>query len=166
MVRCPAVGRAVALALLAVLLTAATGCVGSGKTARAEVIEPLPAGITVVHDVSMGCRDGESGFDYRYVIVGPTDDLSAGGPLLRSLRDRGFYHSIGLRDDLPWVTVGYQMSDYPLRAELGLLSGYLTDPVNRQGPPVDSIPLEVRNQADHYVLIAMRPTDFACTTPL
>jgi hypothetical protein len=161
--------RSIRYLLLAVLLATVTltaGCVGSGKTASTEVIEPLPEGMSVVSDVTMGCRDGESGFDYRFLVVGPTTDLSAGGALLTTLRERGFYHSISIPDDLPWMTVGYQMKDYPLRAEIGPLAKYLADPVPRQGPAVDSLPAAVRAQPDRYVLIAMRPTDFGCATPL
>ncbi len=152
------------LALTAILLAA--GCVGSGKTARSATLEPLPDGMSIVADITMGCRDGESGFDYRFVVIGPTSDLSNGGRLLTTLRDRGFYHSIAIPDDLPWMTVGYQMKEYPLRAEIGPLPKYLANPVAREGPPVDSLPAQVRAHPDEYVLIAMRPTDFGCTTPL
>ena len=152
------------VSVLAVVLAA--GCVGSGKVARTSELGPLPKGVRVVTDVTTGCREGESGFDYRFVVLAGTGDLTAGGPLLRALRANGFYHSIGLPDDLPWTTVGYQNERYPLRAELGPLRGYLDDPRPHQGPDPASIPSEVRDDPDNGVLVAMRPTDFACTTPL
>jgi hypothetical protein len=153
---------------LVVLLTVilATACVGSGKTARTESLEPLPDGLSVVSDITMGCREGESGFDYRFLVIGKTNDLSPSGPLQVSLLNHGFYHSILIPDDLPWVSIGYQNAKYPLRAEIGLLSRYLNRPLPYQGPNPESLPLEVRAQADQYLLIAMRPTDFACATPL
>src|SRR5438552_484423 len=100
------------IALLVATLLVASSCVGSGKTARTQSIEPLPAGISVVSDVTMGCREGESGFDYRFIVIGKTNDVSAGSVFLTSLRNHGFYHSIGLADDLPWVSVGYQNETY------------------------------------------------------
>lgn len=148
------------------LLMLAAGCVGSGKTARAQSIEPLPDGMRIASDTTMGCRDGESGFDYRFVVVGPVDSLTAGSPLLTTLRARRFYHSVGIAGDLPWVSVEYQHDDFPLRAEIGMLDHYLADPVARQGPDPASIPADVRADAEHWAVIAMRPTDFACTTPL
>lgn len=158
--------RPVALLLVTVLALIATACVGSGKTARAQSIEPLPPGIEIFTDVTMGCREGESGFDYRFLVVGKTSDLSNSSPLLTTLRAHGFYHSDGIAEDLPWITVGYQNEKYPLRAELGSLHTYLANPRARQGPDPASIPAEIRAQSDQYVLIAMRPTDFLCTTPL
>jgi hypothetical protein len=152
---------------LAALLTwAAVGCVGSGKVASLSDIEPLPPGVHVVLDVSMGCRDGESGFDYRFLVLAGAPDLSFSGPLPRSLRANDFYHSIGLADDLPWITVGYQHRHIPLRAELGSLERYLAAPVKHQGPDPASLPAEVRDHPADAVLVALRPTDFLCTTPL
>jgi hypothetical protein len=161
--RRPAAG-ALALALAAAVV--ATGCMGSGKIARASALEPLPAGVRVAVDVSTGCRGGESGFDYRFVVLTGTSDLSTNGPLLRALRANGFYHSIGLADDLPWITVGYQHADYPLRAELGFLRRYLDDPVPHRGPDPAALPAELRDDPDGAVLVALRPTDFTCDTPL
>ena len=43
---------------------------------------------------------------------------------------------------------------------------YLDDPVPHTGPPVDTIPQSVRDDAENYVLIALRPSDFQCHTPL
>jgi hypothetical protein len=155
---------------LAVLMTAiavlAGGCIGSGKVARASDLGALPAGVHVAHDVSMGCRDGESGFDYRFVVLTGTTDLSSNSPLLRALRANGFYHSVGLADDLPWITVAYQDRSIPLRAELGYLRTYLDRPAPRQGPDPASLPAEIRNQPSDALLVALRPTDFGCTTPL
>jgi hypothetical protein len=160
------IGRVGVVAAAVVLAMASGGCVGSGKVARASEIEPLPDGLRIVTDVSEGCRDGESGFDYRFVVVTGTNDLSTNGRLLSALRAQGFYHSIGLADDLPWITVGYQRSDYPLRAEMGPLAGYLDRPRAHQGPDPSAIPAEVRDHPGESVLVALRPTDFACTTPL
>ncbi len=157
---------AVTVLLAGLVVVLAVGCVGSGKTARTATLEPLPEGMSIVSDITMGCRDGESGFDYRFVVIGPTSDLASNSRLLTTLRDHGFYHSISIPDDLPWMTVGYQMKEYPLRAEIGPMTKYLADPVARQGPPVDALPAQVRAHPDQYVLIAMRPTDFGCTTPL
>jgi hypothetical protein len=161
----PARRRALPLVVLVATILV-TSCVGSGKTARTASIEPLPDGLTVVSDVTMGCREGESGFDYRFLVIGKTNDLSPSGPFLASLRNHGFYHSILIPDDLPWVSIGYQNETYPLRAEIGLLSRYLNRPLPYQGPNPESLPLDVRAQADQYLLVAMRPTDFACATPL
>jgi len=158
--------RAGAVALLILLGLSCVSCVGSGKTARTASIEPLPPGLQIVHDVTTGCRAGESGFDYRFLVIGKTNDLSPSGPFLAALRNNGFYHSILIPDDLPWVSVGYQNETYPLRAEVGLLSKYLARPQPYQGPAPESLPLDVRAQADQYLLVAMRPTDFACATPL
>jgi hypothetical protein len=154
----------VALALGVVVLTA--GCVGSGKTARDSNLEPLPAGLTVVSDSTSGCRAGESGFDYRYFVVGGTTDLSDAGPLEQSLIDRGYYHTINLTDDLPWADAGYWLQSASLRAEIGLLSDYLQHTQPYSGPDPASLPAEVRAHPEQYLLVAMRPTDFACATPL
>jgi hypothetical protein len=158
-----------AVAPPAVALTVAVlagGCLGSGKVARAADIEPLPPGVTVAADVSTGCRDGESGFDYRWLVLTGTTDLSNGGPLLSALRANGFYHSVGLSDDLPWITVAYQHSRYQLRAELGSLRRFLDRPGAYEGPDPASLPAGLRDQPGDAVLVALRPTDFACTTPL
>ena len=159
-------GRWAAVVALAATMVTSTGCIGSGKVAPAGALEPLPAGLTVVSDESAGCRAGESGFDYRFVVVAGTEDLSAGGPLLTSLRAAGYYHSIGLVDDLPWISVGYQHSQQPLRAEIGLLRRYLERVRPHQGPDPASLPTSVREHPENHVLVALRPTDFACTTPL
>lgn len=143
-----------------------TGCIGSGKVARVTEIEPLPAGVRVAANASTGCREGESGFDYRFVVLTGTTDLSNASPLLRGLRANGFYHSVGLPDDLPWITVAYQQNRYPLRAELGSLRAYLANPVPHQGPDPATLPGEVLAHPERAVLVALRPTDFACTTPL
>jgi hypothetical protein len=148
------------------IVALASSCVGSGKTAQTESLEPLPPGLQIVSDLTTGCREGESGFDYRWVVIGKTNDLSYNSPFLTAMRDHGFYHSKSLADDLPWMTVGYQNEQYPYRAEIGLLSAYLSRPIPYQGPPVDALPIDVRAQADQYLLVAMRPTDFACATPL
>ena len=154
------------LVLLAVLVLAATACVGSGKTARATDIEPLPDGLSMISDSTSGCRKGESGFDYRYFVIGGTTDLSDNSPLLGALRDKGFMHYSGLPDDLPWTTVAYQHSKYALRAEVGYLNNYLANPIAYTGPDPNSLPADVRAHANEYVLVAMRPTDFGCATPL
>lgn len=154
---------AATIVAMAVLVTS---CVGSGKTAQTEALEPLPPGLTIVSDITTGCRAGESGFDYRWVVIGKTNDLSYNSPFLTAMRDHGFYHSRSLPDDLPWMAVGYQNQEFPYRAEIGLLSNYLSRPIPYQGPPVESLPIDVRAQADQYLLVAMRPTDFACATPL
>jgi hypothetical protein len=153
--------------LLGVLTVwALSGCVGSGKVARTSSIEPLPEGLRIVTDVTAPCREGEAGFDYRFVVIAGTGDLSQKGPLLSALRERNFYHSIGLPDDLPWVRVGYQHREHALRAEIGHLGRYLDDPARFQGPDPASLPAEVRAQPEGHVLIALRPTDFTCASPL
>jgi hypothetical protein len=144
----------------------ASACVGSGKVARSSELGPLPDGVRIVTDVTTPCRDGESGFDYRYVVLTGTRDLSSQSPLLRQLRANGFYHSVGLPDDLPWITVGYQNEHYPLRAELGSLARYLDRPVPHEGPDPAAVPPEVRAHPDDAVVVALRPTDFTCSTPL
>jgi hypothetical protein len=158
--------RPAPVAALTLGLVLASACVGSGKVARSSELGPLPDGVRIVTDVTTGCRDGEAGFDYRYVVLAGTGDLSSGSPLLQRLRDNGFYHSVGLPDDLPWITVGYQNEHYPLRAELGSLRRYLDHPVPHQGPDPASVPPEVRAHPEDAVLVALRPTDFACSTPL
>jgi hypothetical protein len=159
--------RLTSLTIVAITAIAlCTSCVGSGKTAQTASIEPLPDGLSIVSDLTTGCREGESGFDYRFLVIGKTNDLTPSSPFLTSLRNHGFYHSILIPDDLWWVSIGYQNEQYPLRAEVGLLSKYLARPVPHEGPPPESLPLDVRAQADQYLLVAMRPTDFACATPL
>ena len=159
------------LALVAVLALVAGACVGSGKTPRTESIEPLPDGMTVVTDSVDGCREGESGFDYRFVVVGPADTARTGA-LARHLNEEGFVRTALTEDDgwttmdLPWTEIAFQQRTYPLRAEIGRLDRYLEDPAPHTGPPVDSIPQEVRDDAERYVLIALRPSDFQCHTPL
>jgi hypothetical protein len=143
-----------------------SGCVGSGKVAHSAELGPLPRGVRIVTDVTTPCRDGEAGFEYRYVVLAGTSDLSSDSPLLRQLRSNGFYHSVGLPDDLPWITVGYQNEHYPLRAELGSLGRYLDHPGAHEGPDSDAVPPEVRAHPDDAVLVALRPTDFGCSTPL
>ena len=69
-------------------MVVAGGCVGSGKTPRTDGIEPLPDGMTVVATSSNGCREGESGFDYRFVVVGPAD-TTAHRALRRTPPDEG-----------------------------------------------------------------------------
>jgi hypothetical protein len=161
--------RAVALAAAALVLSA---CVGSGKTATLDDLGTLPPGVRVVADTTMGCRDGESGFDYRFVVLEGSTDLSSGGPLQAGLRAQGFYQYVPQNDDLPWVTVGFQhapnpdQTPYPLRVELGPLSRYLARPTARTGPDPASLPAEVRDDPERYVLAALRPSDFHCTTPL
>jgi len=152
--------------LVVALVVLGAGCVGSGKTAKAESIEPLPDGIRIVSDTSMGCRDGESGFDYRFLVVGPIKDLTAGSPLLTSLRAKRFYHSEVIAGDLPWVNVEYQHSEFPLRVEIGMVERYLANPLPHKGPSLDAIPGDVKADPTHWAIIAMRPTDFGCTTPL
>jgi hypothetical protein len=98
-------------------------------------------------------------------VLAGTSDLSTDGPLLRALRRNGFYHSQGLIDDLPWITVAYQQKAFPLRAELGLLRNYLERPRPYQGPDPATLPAEVRDDPD-AILVALRPTDFLCETPL
>jgi len=149
--------------LLAVVLLG--GCVGSGKTATSDAVEPLPGELKVVSDSTTGCRSGESGFDYRFLVVGPTD-LSAGSPLLAHIRSRNFVRAGPYTDDLSWVTTGYQHTEYPIRIEAGTLDGYLKNARPFTGPPVNAIPEEVMTNAADYVLLALRPTDFLCTTPL
>jgi hypothetical protein len=143
-----------------------SGCVGSGKVARVSDIEPLPPSVHVAADVSTGCREGESGFDYRFLVLTGTMDLSGNGPLPRSLRSNGFYRSDGLADDLPWVTVAYQSRNHPLRVEIGPLRRYLDRPLPYEGPDPEAIPAELRNGPGEALLVAMRPTDFGCATPL
>jgi hypothetical protein len=147
------------------LLGLSAGCVGSGKVARLSSIEPLPPSVPIVADATTGCREGESGFDYRFVVVG-TNDLSPGGPLLSTLRLRGFYHSVGASEDLSWMAVSYQHHDVALRAEIGPLVDYLARPRAHEGPDPASLPPDVVSHAVNYSLIALRPTDFLCSTPL
>ena len=162
------------VAVLAVVVGAAVlagACVGSGKTPRTDAIEPLPDGMTVVADTVDGCRDGESGFDYRFVVVGPADATRTGA-FARHLADKDFVRSglIGedgwTTTDLPWTEIAFQHRGYPLRLEVGPLDRYLDDPAPHTGPPVDSIPQEVRDDAVRYVIVALRPSDFQCHTPL
>jgi hypothetical protein len=159
-------GRGAGAVTLALAVVMATGCIGSGKVARSSDLGPLPPGVEVAADVSTGCRDGESGFDYRWVVLTGSTDLSSNGALLRTLRANGFYHSVGLADDLPWITVAYQNRTIPLRAELGPLQAYLDEPVAYHGPDPAGLPEEVRRHPEEAVLVALRPTDFACATPL
>ncbi len=151
---------------------AASACVGSGKTARTASIEPLPDGMSIEADAVDGCRDGESGFDYRFLVVGPASTTTS-GPFIRHLRDQDFIRTVAVGDgnpqitpDLPWSQVGMQHRDYSLRAEIGRLDRYLADPAPHTGPPVDSIPDDVREHATDYVIVALRPSDFQCHTPL
>ena len=53
----------------ALVVVLAASCVGSGKTARGDSIEPLPGDLRVVADTTTGCRAGESGFDYRFLVI-------------------------------------------------------------------------------------------------
>jgi hypothetical protein len=119
----------------------------------------------VAAESSTGCRAGESGFDYRWLVLVGSSDLTTSGPLLRALRENGFYHSQGLADDLPWITVAYQQRAFPLRAEIGLLAHYLQHAVPYQGPDPATLPAELRDDPA-AVLVALRPTDFLCETPL
>ena len=147
-------------------------CVGSGKTASLEELGTLPPGVSVVADTTMGCREGESGFDYRFVVLEGTSDLTSNSPLLSGLRAQGFYQYVLQDDDLPWIQVGYQhrpnadRTPYPLRVELGPLDRYLADPTPHAGPDPASLPAEVRDHPERYVLVALRPSDFNCNTPL
>jgi hypothetical protein len=154
------------------VLGLAGACVGNGKTPRTDFIDPLPNGMSVRADVVMGCRDGESGFDYRFVVVGPAD-LSPTGAFVRHLQDREFSRSGRiddgdgyLTDDLAWVQASYQHQEYPLRVEVGRLDRYLDNPVPRTGPDPATIPDDVKDDAEQYLLVAMRPSDFQCSTPL
>jgi hypothetical protein len=163
---------AAALATTVAVAALATACVGNGKTPRIDSIEPLPEPMEVVTQVADGCRDGESGFDYRFAVVGPAD-TRYNGALSDHLKTRDFVRTPLVKrsdgwttDDLPWAEAGFQHREYPLRVEIGRLDRYLTDPDPHTGPPVDSIPQQVRDQADRYVVVAMRPTDFQCATPL
>jgi hypothetical protein len=160
------------VALVVGVALLAGACVGSGKTPRADSIEPLPDGMTIVADTADGCRDGESGFDYRFVVVGPAD-TTASGAFLTNLRDRQFVRTTMVddsdgrtTDDLPWAEMGFQHREFPLRAEVGRLDRYLDDPRPHTGPPVDAIPEDVRADAKRYLLVALRPSDFQCHTPL
>jgi hypothetical protein len=164
--------RAVVVALAVAVALASTACVGNGKTPRTDSIEPLPGPMTVVTDAVDGCRDGESGFDYRFVVVGPADTRQ-NGRFAQHLGTRDFVRTPLVNkddgwttDDLPWAEIGFQHRVYPLRAEVGRLDSYLDDPVPHTGPPVDSIPQEVRDDPGDYVIVALRPTDFQCQTPL
>jgi hypothetical protein len=158
--------RAGAAAVVVGVAAVASACVGSGKVARVADLGPLPPGVQVAADVSTGCREGESGFDYRFVVLTGSGDLSTNGALLRTLRGNGFYHSEGLADDLPWISVAYQSWTIPLRAEMGSLRRYLDHPTRYQGPDPASLPAELRDDPGDAVLVAMRPTDFGCATPL
>jgi len=161
--------RRLAVLLLLVVLPVVplgAGCVGSGKTAKTESIEPLPDGMRIVSDTTMGCREGESGFDYRFLVVGPIQDLSYNSPLLSMLRARNYYHSVVMPGDLAWVNVEYQHNDVPLRVEIGMVERYLANPIPHKGPSVDAIPAEAKADPTHWAIVAMRPTDFGCTTPL
>ena len=151
--------------LVALALALATSCVGSGKTARVETLEPFPEPIHVVATSTSPCRAGESGFDYRFMVVGPTT-LSPNSPLLGHFLERGFYRTGLYVDDLPWATTGYQHADHPIHIEAGTLDRYLNDLTPYAGPGPETLPKEVRDNASQYVLLALRPTDFACTTPL
>jgi hypothetical protein len=160
-----------AIVLVAAMAVLASACVGSGKTPRTDAIEPLPDGMAIEADAVDGCREGESGFDYRFVVVGPADTTRTGA-LTRHLNEMDFVRTALVADDgwttadLPWTELGFQHRRYPLRAELGTLDRYLDDPAPHTGPPVESIPRSVRDDAEHYVLIALRPSDFQCHTPL
>jgi hypothetical protein len=155
----------IALLLATALVVAGSGCVGSGKTARVETLEPFPAPMHVVSTSTGPCRAGESGFDYRFIVVGPTT-LGSDSALLEHVRSRGFYRTGLYTDDLPWATTGYQHGEYPIRVEAGTLDQYLDDLTPYAGPGPETLPKEVRDNASQYVLLALRPTDFACTTPL
>lgn len=163
--------RLAAVALAAALALLASACVGSGKTPRTDVLEPLPDGMQIEADVVDGCREGESGFDYRFLVLGPADATRT-GPLARHLNDKGFVRTALTQDDgwttmdLPWTQIAFQQRSYPLRVEVGTLDRYLDDPAPHTGPPVDSIPQSVRDDAERYVIVAMRPSDFQCHTPL
>ena len=154
------------------LAALASGCVGSGKVARASDLGPLPPGVQVAADVSTGCREGESGFDYRFVVVGPATTRSS-DPFMANLRDRDFVRTVLVddndgrtTDDLPWAEVGLQHREFPLRAEVGTLDRYLADPQPHTGPPLEAIPEAVRASASDYLIVALRPSDFQCHTPL
>ena len=92
--------------------------------------------------------------------------MPSGSALLTTMRARNFYHSRGIAGDLTWVNVEYQHNDYPLRAEIGTLDRFLANPVPHKGPDPGSIPAEAKDDPEHWAVIAMRPTDFLCTTPL
>ena len=76
------------------------------------------------------------------------------------------------RQTLVWSSVGYQhlpnadRTPYPLRAEIGPLDHYLADPEPHTGPDPASLPAEVRDHPQNYLLVALRPSDFNCDTPL
>lgn len=159
--------RLVAVVAVLLLGLVATGCVGGPKTSRADEVTPLPAGYEVVSDTEVPCRDGEAGFAYRFLVVRP-GDLAADGMLRRHFRDRGFYATIVDTEtyDLPWATVGYNIDSIKVRLTGGPLEKYLADPKPFTGPPVDQLPAEVRANPKDYALLALRPYDFACETPL
>lgn len=158
--------RSVAAALVAVLVLLAGGCVGGPKTPRADEVTPLPAGYRVVADQEVPCREGESGFQYRFLVIEP-DDLSADSALLAHLRERGFYRTIvDPAYDLPWATVGYNIDKIKVRLTAGPLDAYVKDPEAHTGPVLDQLPAEVRDNPGRYTLLALRPYDFACDTPL
>jgi hypothetical protein len=105
-------------------------------------------------------------------VVGPAD-TRATGAFADHLRTKDFVRTVLVddgdartTDDLPWAEVGFQHQEYALRAEVGRLDRYLDDPAPFTGPPVDSIPEAVRDDAERYVIVALRPSDFQCHTPL
>lgn len=157
--------RAVPVLGAFLVIVVLSACVGSGKTASSASIEPLPADLKVVADTTTGCRSGESGFDYRFLVIGPTD-VSAGSVLLEHIRSRDFVRTGAYTDDLAWAATGYQHEQYPIRIEVGTLDTYLRNAQPFTGPPTNTIPEDVKKDAEHYVLLALRPTDFLCTTPL
>ena len=147
-------------------LTLSAGCVGSGKIASTSALEPFPSEIRLLSETTAGCREGESGFDYRFLVVGPTD-LSSSSALAQHIRARGFTRTDLDINDLPWVTVAYQqLEDRGVRAEAGPLDRYLARLTPHTGPPIEALSQDVRDHASQYVILALRPTDFLCTTPL
>jgi len=171
--RLPGAVRAVAtIAVLLAVVGGTTACVGSGKTAHADEIGALPSGYSVVYESTAGCRDGESGFDYRFLVIEGEADLTSNGPFLSTMRANGFTWSNSFLDRLPWTTVTYAHvvnpdgTQYALGLEIGVLSRYLTDPVARTGPDPAALPADARAHPGDYLLVAMRPTDFLCSTPL
>lgn len=165
-------GRVVVAALAIIAAVAAGACVGSGKTPRTESLEPLPDPMEIVVHAVDGCREGESGFDYLFAVLGPAD-TDQRGELARHLATKEFVRTPLVNrddgwttDDLPWAEIGFQHREFPLRVEVGRLENYLDDPRPHTGPPVESIPQEVRDDPGDYVVVALRPTDFQCQTPL
>lgn len=154
------------LAVAALVSILAAACVGGPKTPRADEVTPLPGGYRVVADQEVPCRDGEAGFQYRFLVIEP-NDLSADSALLKHLRDRGFYRTIvDPSYDLPWATVGYNIDKIKVRLTAGPLDAYVRSPKAFTGPVLDQLPEEVRANPGRYTLLALRPYDFACDTPL